>query len=400
MDERTTYRAVKPRARVPAIGGSGREGAWRVGLAGGIALAAAGALGWALTRRAPEPELPAAGSPVLELLPQDVGVAEQRVLRRRIPLTGALQAREQTEVKSQLAGEIAEVTVRSGETVHRSQLLARLDARDARAKLEEKLANLAAGKAQLVLAERRRASAKVLLAQNLISRFEYDSRESEYRVGVANVRSLDAQLEQARKVLADTAVLAPLDGVIAERAAQPGSAVTPSTKLFTILDLSTLELAALVPAKDIPVIQIGQQATFQIEGFDERAFAGTIERINPATEPGSRSIAVYVRIANPERQLRAGMFAQGAFVVDEKGSVTLIPAAALREESGLPFVYRIASGTLIEQPVEVAARDPIAGVVQVTSGIEAGAAVVVGNLENLRAGLSVHVAPAAPPPAR
>ncbi len=330
-------------------------------------------------------------APALELLAQDVATVDVRALSRRVPITGTVQPLDWTEVKAQTAGEVAAVEVRSGDRVERGQILARLDARDLTARLADKRAALAGARAQLALSGRKRDTTRAMFERDLVAQMELDSAESAYRVSEANVASLEAQLEQARKALADTEIRSPLDGVVAERGAQVGSAVTPGSKLFTVMDLSTLELTALVPASDIPAVQVGQKVEFQVEGFGERSFDGTVERINPSTEPGSRSIAIYVQIANTAGELRGGMFAQGSLVIARSADARVIPASALREEAGETFVYRIEGDRLARRNVEIALRDAASGSIAIASGLEAGDRVIASPLANLQNGMAVRV---------
>lgn len=330
-------------------------------------------------------------TPALELLEQDVATVEVHPLSRRVPITGTVEPRDWTEVKAQIAGEIAAVAVRSGESVKRGQLLARLDARDLNARLADKRAGLAGARAQLALSSRKRDTARAMFERDLVPRMELDSAESAYRVSEANVESLEAQLEQARKAVADTEIRSPLDGVVSERSAQVGSAVTPGSKLFTVVDLSTLELTALVPASDIPSVEVGQEVDFQVEGFGARRFGGSVERINPSTEPGSRSIAIYVQIANAAGELRGGMFAQGSLRIAESADAKVIPASAVHEEGGAPYVYRIEGDRLARREVEIAIRDAASGQVGIASGLEAGDRVIVSALANLQTGTPVRV---------
>jgi RND family efflux transporter MFP subunit len=116
-----------------------------------------------------------------------------------------------------------------------------------------------------------------------------------------------------------------------------------------------------------------------------------VDRINPSTEPGSRSIAVYVQIANQAGELRGGMFAQGSLRIAESADAPVIPASALHEEAGATFVYRIEGDRLARRPVEVSIRDAATGTVAIASGLDAGDRVIVSALANLQAGTAVRV---------
>jgi len=356
-----------------------------------ILLCVAGALylsGYVGARSAaPAPKAAAA----LELLPRDVAEATVQPLQRSIPLTGTIQPLNQTEVKSQQAAEIQEVLVREGEPVEKGQVLARLDATDLEAKLRDKLGALTVGKAQLDLARKNLRANQSLLERNFISQTAFDNIQSNFRISEATLVSLQAQVEQARKALGHTVIRSPIAGVVAERIAQPGLAVAVNTKLFTVHDLSLMNIEALVPARDIPAVQVGQEARFLIEGFGERVFIGKVDRINPSTEQGSRSIMVHLLIPNTDGQLKGGMFAQGTLGVSSIVSATVVPQAAVREQGGRASVFRIEAGALVEEPVETGMRDAATGTVEIRAGLLSGARVVVGNLANLHTGQRVRV---------
>jgi membrane fusion protein (multidrug efflux system) len=331
------------------------------------------------------------GAAALELLPRDVAEATVRALQRTIPLTGTLQPLNQTEIKSQQAAEIHEVLVREGEPVQKGQILAQLDTTELEAKLRDKLGALAVGKAQLALARKNLQANESLLERKFISQTAFDNIQSNFHIGEATLVSLQAQVEQARKALAHTIIRSPIAGVVAERIAQPGLAVAVNTKLFTVHDLSLMNIEALVPARDIPAVQVGQEARLLIEGFGERIFVGKVDRINPSTEQGSRSIMVHLLIANTDGQLKGGMFAQGTLGVSSIVSAIVVPQAAIREQGGRTSVFRIEAGVLAEQSVETGMRDAATDTIEIRAGLPSGASVVVGNLAHLRTGQPVRV---------
>ena len=130
--------------------------------------------------------------------------------------------------------------------------------------------------------------------------------------------------------------------------------------------------------------------SFRVEGFGEREFAGRIERINPAATAGSRSISVYAVIDNREGLLRGGMFAQGALTLSRIDGALAVPASAVREDIGQPFVYAIVDGVVRKRAVKVGTPDP-AGRVQVLEGLNAGDRIVRVNLGSLREGVAARL---------
>jgi len=328
---------------------------------------------------------PLAREQALEFLPSDILVLAPQTLERSLPLTGTLTPLNETTVKAKVAGELVEVSVREGENVRRGQVLARIDTTELEARAAAKRADVEATRAQLVLAEKNRATQKTLLEKNFISQSAFDSTQSTYDVARARLGAAEADLAVARKALGDAVLSAPISGIVSQRLAQPGERVPVDARILTIVDLSRLQLEAAVPASEIGRVKVGQPVSFRVDGFGAREFAGRIERINPSTIAGSRSINVYAVIDNPEGTLRGGLFAQGGLTLERVEGALVIPAAALREELGQRFVYLLADGVVRKRQVKAGPADQ-AGRVQVLAGLERGDRVVTSDLGALREG--------------
>src|SRR6202040_2070640 len=95
-----------------------------------------------------------------------------------------------------------------------------------------------------------------------------------------------------------------------------------------------MELQAMVPANDTPALAVGMKVALAIDGFGDRRFTGTIERINPTTEAGTRAILVFIHIPNPDAALRGGMFGTGKVTLAGVAPVPTLPAMAMRTEAG------------------------------------------------------------------
>jgi RND family efflux transporter MFP subunit len=338
------------------------------------------------TNAAPAPAAPAS----IELAAGDLVSPRAGAVAQTLALTGTLTARNQTVVKAKVPGEIRELAVREGEPVKAGQVVARIDPVEVDARLQEKLADLAGGKAQLAYSARNLEQQSALLKQNFISENAHENAVSSHRVAEARLKALEAQVALARKSVDDTVVRAPMSGIVAERLAQPGEKVAVDGKLLVIVDLDVLEMEAPVPAGDIPAIRIGQDVAFTIEGFEGREFRGTIDRISPATRQGTRSINVYAVLPNRDRALRAGMFAKGTVTVARRGEAFMLPIDAVREDGGASYVYVVAAGRLAKQPVEIGLRDEDRAVIEVR-GITPDARVVRANLGALRVGAPVAI---------
>jgi len=335
-----------------------------------------------------------ASAPVIEFAASDLVQAQTRELRISISITGTLQPRNWTTVKAKVAGELKTMLVREGESVKPGQVLARIDTQDAQARLDEKIADLEAGRAQLALAQKNRANNLALLQQKFISQNAFDSVQSSYQVSEAKLKALEAQVALAKKALADTVITAPQAGIVSQRHAQPGEKLPVDGKILTLVDLAQMEVEAAVPAGDIPSIRVGQEASFRVEGFGEREFRGRVDRINPATQSGSRSILVYAVLPNRDSALKGGMFAKGSVTLNRIESAQVLPISAVREENGKAYVLRITNDKLEARTVKLGLRNEDEGVVQIVDGLDAQSRVVRTNPGAFKPGATVKIAPA------
>ncbi len=328
---------------------------------------------------------------VIEFAASDLVEPQTRELRLAISITGTLAPHNWTTVKAKVAGELKTILVREGESVKSGQVLARIDTQDAQARLDEKTADLEAARAQLALADKNRANNLALLKQNFISQNAFDNVSSNYQVSDARLRAIEAQVAVAKKALADTVVTAPQAGIISQRHAQAGEKLPIDGKILTLVDLSEMEVEAAVPAGDIPSIRVGQEVSFHVEGFGGRDFLGRIDRINPATQTGSRSILVYAMLPNRDGALKGGMFARGSVTLSRVAQALVVPFSAVQEASGKAQVFAIVGGRLELRQVKLGLRNEDEGLVQILAGLDPQSTIVRANLGTLKPGTQVKV---------
>lgn len=361
-------------------------------LLAGVAALLAGGVALYVVRGAGD-AAPAAANPApqaLEFLPSDLYTVRREPLERTLPLTGTLRPLLEAEVRAKTAGQVLEVTVREGEAVKEGQVLARIDPTELRARVAGREAELAAARSQLALANKTLEQQRALANQGFISKNALLNAESSFEVAQARVGTARAELAVAREALENAVLRAPFAGSVAARLADPGERVAVDAPVLRIVDLTRLALEVNVPAENIGEVRIGQPLTFRVQGFGERRFTGAVERINPTTSEGTRSIPVHVVVRNDDRTLRAGLFVTASLVLERVEDALPIPATAVREEDGRRYVYAIEDETVRRRPVEtgIATRS---GLVEVRNGLQAGDVIVRNNLGQLRDGAAARV---------
>lgn len=330
--------------------------------------------------------------PPLEFTQSDIVTLQPKRLAVELALQGSVHAVSQATVRSKLSAEVKRVLVREGDRVTVGQTIAEFDTAQLRAQLAERTATLESARAQLATTERTRQANAQLVKQNFISQNAFDTADSAYQAQLAAVAAAQAQLDLTQLQMGDSVVRAPLSGTVAKRHVQPGEKVGFDAPLLAIVDLAQLEVQAQAPVSDVPQIRTGMAANVEIEGLAGRVFNGRVERINPSTEPGTRTINLYVSLANEGSLLRAGMFARVLLSISGESELPALPLSALRSDSGGPsYVWVLADGKLARREVAVGRRDERAQLVEIRSGLMPGDQVIATKFDNLKDGLAARV---------
>lgn len=316
-------------------------------------------------------------------------------LARAVPLTGSLRAVDQTVVRTRVAGELRELGVREGDSVRAGQRIGRVDPTEFKLRVDERDAQLAAAESQVAQARRTFENNLTLRERNFISQSALDASRSGLEVAIGQRDAAAAQIALARKSLSDADLVAPMSGVIGERFAQPGEKLPSDSRVVSVIDLSRLEIEALVPGSEIGAVRIGQSVQLRIEGVPTEQ-VGQIVRIAPATSTGTRSVPVYIHLKSQHPAIRVGLFVQGRLVVESVRDQIAVPLSAIRDAGARHFVYAIEQDRLVEKDITLGlVDDGTDGTVrvQVISGLKAGERIVINNLGRLRTGSPVRVRP-------
>ena len=366
---------------------------WGVGL---LVVVAAGG-GWVALRAGSSAASEPSKQPdkPIELAGTDLVQVGARALGRIVSVSGSINPVVAATVKSKLAAEVAQIHVQEGEAVHTGQLLATLETADIRARLDAQQAAVAESQAKLDLALKNQANNRQLLSQSFISQNAYDTAQNGVDVAQASVAAAKAQADIARRALTDTQVRAPFSGVVAKRMVNAGEKVSPDVPLFQLVDLARMEMQAQVPVADIPFLKLGQALELTLDGFEGRRFSGTVGRINPTTEVGTRAISIFVALSNGDGALRGGMFAKGQIAVQTERTVNALPLSAIHEEAGQSFVFVIKNGQLERSPVQLGLKREDLGLVELRDGPSPGSEVVAVKSDKLKVGAKVQVRRAA-----
>jgi len=395
----------------------------RVVVSGFLALTLTGGLIWSGCSSAAGK---AADQPAAERPPVAAGAvaAVEQPIARFIRATGTLMAEERADVAAEIAGRVVATPVERGTAVTQGDVLVRISSSEADAQASEAEANAAQIEARLGLKtgvdfdvnavpEVQNAKAGFDLAQNefnrirsllderVVSQSEFDQRRTQMEAARQQYESAKnsaaqqyqalqaarARVVLAHKAVADTVVRAPFSGLVAERVISTGDYVTKGLKVAVVVRVDPLRVQLTVPEQFVSVIAVGQLVNFEVDAYQGKQFTGKIRFVSPALEANQRALTVEAVVANPDRELKPGLFATARIEQRQRTPAVLVPAAAVQTAGGTSRVF-IVNGDHVEERI-VTVGQTVDALVEISNGLKAGERVATTNVAQLTDGAKV-----------
>jgi membrane fusion protein, multidrug efflux system len=251
-----------------------------------------------------------------EMPPSAVTTFEARTMiwKPVINAIGSLAPVEGVTVAADADGTVVKIAAENGAFVKAGDLILSLDS-------SVESAQLAAAEAQADLAKLQHARASDLVTKQSLSQAELDVARAQLNQARANVTALHATIERKN-------VRAPFDGRIGIRQVNLGQFVARGAPLVPLQKLDPIYVNFSIPQRQLSAISIGQKIAVNVDAFPT-PFAGTIAAINSEVDSSTRSVGVQAKLANPEEQLRAGMFVQVEVELPTGDARVVLPATAI-----------------------------------------------------------------------
>jgi RND family efflux transporter MFP subunit len=337
-----------------------------------------------------------------------------------VTASGTLAAFDQTTVSVKVPGRLRTISVDLGTVVSRGQVIAQLEPEDYKIRVQQAEASLSQARARLgldpagtddnvdpdktatvrqaraVLDEARfnRDRAAKLVEQGVIAKADFETAnatfkvaEGRYQDAYEEIRNRQGVLAQrrsevalARQQLKDTAVYAPLDGIVQEKRASVGEYLASGAPVVNIVRMDPLRLRAEIPERESRNVHSGQNVRVTVEG-DPNVYLGQIKRLSPVITEQNRMLMVEADVRN-NGSLRPGSFAHAEIVTNDAKMAITVPSNAIVTFAGIEKVIVVQNGKALEKPITTGRRS--GEWTEIVSGVNLGEKVVVdpGNLQS------------------
>lgn len=315
------------------------------------------------------------------------------VARRQVESAEAelAQARAQ-EREAQTHVEIARQALAREEEIAKQNLYttgevqaAQTALRQAEKEVVDREAELARARGHLKIAKAVLAREKKVAGQGLLARKELQEAEAdvarartEMQAGENALRALRASGGPGSGSPVSIPIIAPINGVVTERAASPGQAVQATSDLFTITGNESVWVWANVYEKDMPLVRAGQPARVSCPVHLGHIWDARVGFVDPTSDEKTRSTRVRIDLPNRDGVLRPGMFTNVSLQLRRQRSALAVPVSAVQQMDNqyVAFVAR-AEGEYERRTIRIGART--GSVYELLGGVRAGEAVVTRN---------------------
>lgn len=296
----------------------------------------------------------------------------------RVEAIGTLEANERADLTLSASDRVTAVYFEDGQRVKAGKTLISLAQREQSALVE-------GAEAELAQANQELARLEPLAAQGAVS-------QAELEVAKRNANAAAAQLRAVQSRQRDRVLVAPFDGVLGFRQVSVGSFVRPGDVVATLIDDSVMRLDFAVPSIFLSSLKPGLEIEARSSDLPGMTFKGTVDSINNAIDPVTRSVRVRAMIPNEGGQLKAGMFVAVSLLAQPREALS-VAESALQPLGAETFVWVVADGEKgpVANRVKIEPGLRQAGRVEVLAGLEPGQRVVTEGALRLREGGSLVV---------
>ena len=242
-------------------------------------------------------------------------VVETTAWQPKLSSVGNVRAFRGVELSTEIGGLVLTVPIKSGMDVKEGELLIKLnDASDvAQLKSLQAMADLAK-----VINERDRQQLEI----QAISKNVFDTSK-------ADAASKQAQVEQQTALVAKKNLKAPFSGRVGIVMINPGQFVNPGDKLLTLQTLDPIFVDFNLPQSNAEQIQVGQEIVVTTDAFKDASFTGKVTAVSPKVDTNTRNIQVEAQLANPDKKILPGMFANVNIKLGSEMKMLTLPQTAV-----------------------------------------------------------------------
>jgi RND family efflux transporter MFP subunit len=336
--------------------------------------------------------------PAMPPTPVALAAATAAPIEDATEYVATLKSLRSTVIQPQIDGQITQILVTSGDRVAAGTRLMQIDPRRQQAAVSSQEAERASRQEAVNYARQQAQRTRELLAAGAISKQEQEQAETALRTTEANLKALDAQVQQEQVQLRYYAVTAPTAGIVGDIPVRVGSQVTPQTLLTTIDQNQTLEVHIAVPIERASSLTNGLPVRILSSDGATQLATTKIGFISPHVDDQTQAVLVKGTVQNPGGRLRAMQYVR-ARIIWKTSQGLVVPVTSVLRINGrfFAFVAEDAGGKLVAKQRAITVGPIVGDNYPILDGIKPGERVVTAGAQKLADGMPIQEAPSGTP---
>jgi RND family efflux transporter MFP subunit len=291
------------------------------------------------------------------------------------------------DVKTTLSGRIKNVGVDVGHIVSKGQKLSEIDSTLYIAAVQSAISNFDKAETNLKNSNLHLQRITNLYSQGVIAKAELEDAALSADTAKFNYSKAQEELLVAEDNLKNLTIKSPVNGVIMARQANPGENVRAGEQIFVIGEMQSIMVAANVPEEKVGSVFLRQEAEVVFDSYPTSPLKGYVEKIDPKTDPKTRTFRAYIKVKDSKLKLRPGLSAYTRLKYNRKALA--IPSLSLIKNANESTVFVVEGSKAYIRSIKTGAE--VSNKVEVLSGLQEGQQVVYYGLLNLKDGDLVNL---------
>ncbi len=322
-------------------------------------------------------------------MPVQVSVMKSQRIADSTEYLAILKSRRSATINPQVEGQVTKIFVKSGEHVKAGAPLLQIDPLKQEATVSSQDAARAAQESNVRFAKISLERAQKLLDAGVVSKQDFDNAQTSYDSAVAQLRSLEEQVQQQKVELHYYRVSAPMDGTVGDIPVRVGDRVTVSTLLTTVDEPGALEAYIYVPAARARELHLGLPVKLLDENGASRAETH-ITFVSPQVDPDTQTVLAKAALGDGKANFRIAQQVRTQIIWSTREG-QVVPVLAVQRINGQFFAYVAVKedrGMVARQRL-LSLGDIVGNDYTVLEGINGGDHVIVSGLQFLQDGTPV-----------
>ena len=287
-------------------------------------------------------------------------------MNEEVSLLGLIYSKSSPRLAVEVSGRVVEIIADVGDEVKAGDILARIDSEKYNLQLTQAKAEIARINALLINKEMDLQRAEKLFKDKLVSEGMMDKTKADFDALTEQMNAADAQLRNARRVIEETNIKAPIDSEVANKYIDTGDYVQPGKVVYELVDTRNLKVNLSFPEYLSPKLKKGLEVRITSPTDPNEVVVSSIKDIKPNIDARNKSLTTIIDFENPGTWL-PGASSSATVIFSKFENAIVVPQISVVRRSIGEVIYVVNGDVVKETPVKTGLRKE--GYIQILEGI-------------------------------